>query len=398
MRPFTGLSAAPHLTELFELLLAFYTADRLTRRQNGSWSRSFRLRFPVTDISAWRACRNELESLIFESTGDEVELVLSQRKREMHVDGRAAHFVLEERRPTTVALLSDGLDSLCGAFQQLQETSGNRVAFVSLVTNSRKNSRIRTVRRKLQARFPDVACFHNASLWLSKPPEAQEITQRSRTMLAIAAGLTVAAGYGSPSVVVSENGLGILNPPVPTLQARHHSSQVLHPANRIRWHRIAEQLFGVGELHYPNRFRTKAQMCAALPPEAYELIRSTSSCDRPDRHDANSDCRRCGSCVVRRRALALAGLSVHDVRYSRRHPKPEQLDPARIQEYHAGVIARDLAADDPWHALLRSHRTLRTALDDVPVADRPHARLSMLALLQQHVDEVIASSGMNHAA
>jgi hypothetical protein len=398
MRPFTRLSAAPHLTELFEFCLALYTADRLTPRVANCWTRSFRITFPATNTSAWNEAKAILTRLIRQSTGDDVEIVVVPRPlREIHVDERAAHFSLEEPRDTDVLLLSDGLDSLCGAFQRMEERTGERVAFVSLVTNSRKAKRIRTLRRALQQRYPGAVAFHNANLYLSRPPSAQERTQRSRTMLAIAAGFTVGAGYGSRTVTVAENGLGILNLPVPGLQMTHHSSQALHPANRSLWAVLAERLLGGGALVYPNRFRTKAAMCSSLPEFARPLIRSTSSCDRPDRHDASDDCGHCGSCVVRRDALAICGLTTWDVTYSSRPWEPPAFDPAVVQHYHARMIERQLRADDPWKAMSRAHPTLRGALLDVDAEERAHAKLETLQLFRRHIEELTMTVGLAHA-
>ncbi|MFZ1125999.1 MAG: hypothetical protein WAN59_12740 [Candidatus Baltobacteraceae bacterium] len=381
-----------------EFFLALYTADRLTLRAAKCWARNFRIRFPATDTTAWHESKEILERLIRQSTGDDVEIVIVPRvPRDIHVDERAFHFSLEEPRHTDVVLLSDGLDSLCGAFQLMEKRAGERVAFVSLVTNSRKAKRIRTVRRALQQRYTGAVAFHNANLYLSRPPSAQERTQRSRTMLAIAAGFTVGAGYGSRTVTVSENGLGILNLPVPGLQMTHHSSQALHPTNGSLWAALAERLLGGGVLAYPNRFRTKAEMCSTLPDFARPLIRSTSSCDRPDRHDASDDCGHCGSCVVRRDALTLSGLSAWDVEYSSRRWQPPTFDPAVVQHYHALMIEQQLRAEDPWQALSRAHPTLRDALRDLDAEQRAHAKFETLQLLRRHVEEVTISVGLPHA-
>jgi hypothetical protein len=177
----------------------------------------------------------------------------------------------------------------------------------------------------------------------------------------------------------------------------HHSSQALHPTNRSLWAALAERLLGGGVLAYPNRFRTKAEMCSTLPDFARPLIRSTSSCDRPDRHDASDDCGHCGSCVVRRDALTLSGLSAWDVEYSSRRWQPPTFDPAVVQHYHALMIEQQLRAEDPWQALSRAHPTLRDALRDLGAEQRAHAKFETLQLLRRHVEEVTISVGLPHA-
>jgi hypothetical protein len=405
LRPFTEAAAeAPHLTELLEFFLAYYSADRLALRSHQIWSRNFVIRFPVTDVAKWRSISSDLAKLVRQSTGDQVDLEFTPRKtNERHPDYRATHFELEEPRATSVVLLSDGLDSLCGAFEHLQQRQHERVAFVSLVTNNRKGARIHTVREALRRLRPRDVAFTEASLHLCDPPRAdeQERTQRSRTMLAIAAGLTVAAAYRASEVSVSENGMGILNLPVPGLQLAHHSSQVLHPTNLRLWKRVAVQILGplAGRIDYPNRFRTKAQMCLELPQDAHPLIRSTSSCDRPDRYDKNDSCGRCGSCIVRKLALSGAGLSAHDIAYSGRPASMRRgdFDAVLVQRHHAAAIDKALTEFDPWAALLRSHPTLHHLFSEESSENVDHLRSSTLALLRRHVDEVFAYESQSRA-
>lgn len=390
LQPLTDVVAeAPHLTELFEFFLVLYTVDRVVARRSQHWRRDFLVRFPVTDLAAWRSVATDLSTLIWDSMGDAVEFAFAQRGR-VHERFSQTNLALEEPRPTAVSLLSDGLDSLCGAFALLRQRPEERLAFVSITTNSRKQNRIGVVRDALQRRSRNVT-FCAANLYLSSPPRAQELTQRSRTMLAIAAGLTVAAGYGATTVHVAENGLGVLNLPVPGLQMRHHSSQVLHPANRRLWRCVASRLLGSGDLSFPNRFRTKGEMCRdALRDGGTELIRSTSSCDRPDRFDPSDNCGRCGSCLVRKIALSNARLAGHDVIYSSRPPReqPAPYDAATVQRYHAGVLNGLLAGPDPWPALVREHPTLLNVFAADEAAEVPHLRAETIALLRRHEREV----------
>lgn len=404
LRPFTDAAVAvPHLTELLQFFLAYYAADRLVKRSRRLWARRFIIDFPVTDVGKWKSTEEDLIKLIRRSTGDDVVLQLAERAgHERHLDDRIIHFTLEEPRPTSVVLLSDGLDSLCGAFQHLKARPQERIAFVSLVTNSRKGARIKKVREALAAARPNDVTFRQAELHLCDPPRAQdqEQTQRSRTMLAIVAGLTVAAAYEARNVNVSENGLGILNLPVPGLQLVHHSSQVLHPANVPLWKRVAKALLGGGEVIYPNRFRTKVEMCADLPEIAHFLIEHTSSCDRPDFYDENDSCGWCGSCIVRKMSLALSRLRQFDLKYSGRpndQRRAPDFPPATVQHYHAQLISEALAQRDPWTALLDRHPTLRMVADDEGRDDAPHLKSSTLALLQRHVKEVNAFHEYSHA-
>jgi len=387
MLPLSRLARSPHLLEVFELLLVLYTADRLVPRPLRRWSRRFDVSFPVSRIAQWKAAQADIEQLIWQCTGDEVSLRPYERPANCHhCDARSNWFELEYPRATSVLLLSDGLDSLCGAIDAAL-LPGGQLAFVSLISNSRKAPRIAAVIRHLKATHGDRIAHHPVWLHLEEAPRKQERTQRTRTMLAITAGLTVAAAYGAATAAVSENGMGILNLPIPALQTRHESSQVLHPANLPLWARISERLIGGAAVTYPNRYRTKAQMLQSLPEGARYLIKVTSSCDAPQRSDEYPDCGVCGSCIVRKVALRAAGLSFYDTTYTRRPPKPGLYDPIDLLTYQAGRMKQALESGSPWAALVRLQPTLRFAIEAIEPADRQQSVAATIDLLRRHLTE-----------
>lgn len=401
LQPFADIAIdSPNPVEFFEFFLTLYIADRLVKRR-GRWQRRLIIEFPVSDVERWRSAAPTLHQLIHQSTGDDVELEFTNRpSHQRHRDTHRVPFALEQARPTAVVLLSDGLDSYCGAVAQLAARLQERLCFVSLSTNTRKEARINDVRSHLQRMRPENVTFCRSFFHLNDPPRAsaQERSQRSRTMLAIAAGFVVSAAYDSLDVIVSENGLGILNLPVPHLQMDHYSSQVLHPANVPLWSEVAASLWGSkAGLVYPNRFRTKAEMCASLPVAAHPAIRFTTSCDAP-RHDVDDACGTCGSCLVRRRALELPGLSALDGKYSAsastgRLPYVDAFD---VQSYHARELQRRLEAMDPWSALVEYQPTLGTSVTDTETT--AHLRYETMQLLQRHVTEVFEFEQLQRAS
>lgn len=396
MLPLTALAAHPELMELFEFMLTLYAADRLVRRPERRWQRSFQITFPVRRLEAWAAAREAVEDLIWRCTGDLVRVRPVARPNEwMHCDSRPLHFELHHPRSTSIFLLSDGLDSLCGACSAVSEP-GDNAAFLSVVTNSRRVSRIGKIREALCRRFEEKASFHRVSLNLVQAPQEQERTQRSRTMLAVTAGLTVAAAYDSKRLVVSENGIGILNLPLTALQSRHESSQVLHPGNLERWQEVSSALVSGAGLDFPNRFRTKAQMLRRLPDWAVPLIHLTSSCDAPQRMDQSADCGVCNSCAYRRLSLSVAGLSASDRRYTAYPPRGGNFEPASLFEYQASLLKGALNGNDVWRALGQAQPTLQESLNGIE-RERDHLIASTLELLRTHVREVQMMRWLAHA-
>lgn len=375
------------LMELFEFFLVYYAADRVTPRDKRRWTRDLHIEFPVWRLQEWQSCCEHVSELIWRSTGDRVTIRPTPRPDDWIRGDAYPHLALEPAVPTGVVLLSDGLDSLCGALDAIKAPSEN-VAFVSVITNSNRESRIRHIRRYLKAAHGERAIFHRVRLNLIDPPSKQERTQRSRTMLAIAAGLTTCAAYGSSSVSVSENGMGILNLPAPGIQARHESSQVLHPHNQELWAHVSRRLLNGATVLYPNRYRTKAEMIQAIAPAARYLIKRTSSCDAPQRRDREADCGVCGSCVFRRLSLRAAGFSQCDKQYTKQPPRDKLYDPLAVLRRHAAHLQNAIARPDPWAALVELQPTLRDSITAVERTDRDHSIAATIELIRHHVEEM----------
>lgn len=385
MLPLTAFASAPHITELLEFMLTWYAADRLTPRMKHRWARKFVIEFPVWRLRQWKEIKADIEELIRLSTGDYVTIVPFERPSHwVHPDGDP-RFSLELPIPVSVVLLSDGLDSLCGAYAALKNPV-ERPVFVSISTNSRKGARIDQVANAIKSSYGDRPIFHRIPMNLVKAPRKAERTQRSRTMLAITAGLTVAAAYDSRVVQVSENGMGILNLPIPWLQGPHESSQVLHPRTLGLWRKVSDALVNGAAIEYPNRFKTKAQMLRELPPAAYTSIGYTSSCDSPQRKDKHPDCGLCGSCTVRRLSLESAGLTQYDVTYTALPPRKRAYGALALLDDQRERLSEALAQSDPWLALITAQPTLESIVGDS--TDGTYRIASTIALLQEHVREL----------
>ncbi|MGA3039086.1 MAG: hypothetical protein ABSE64_16605 [Vulcanimicrobiaceae bacterium] len=387
--PLLPLSSSPHILEFFELCLALYAADRLLTRSSRFWAREIEIQFPFSRLQLWRDNRPHIEELFFRATGDHISLIPEQRAfRDVHADSRLQSFHLDVPQETTVALLSDGLDSFCGAFQALD--SGGNVAFVSLITNAARQARIARIRAWLEREYAGRVHFHEVGFHLLRPPRAQERTQRFRTILAIAAGLTVCAAYGSDRLIISENGIGILNLPVPHFQMRHESSQVLHPGTLPLWSLVASRTTGAANIHYPNRFQTKSEMCRKIPVPARQLIAATSSCDSPRRTSGSTDCGRCSSCVLRRIALENAGLASYDKKYLDGPVGLSKFDADDILRFHARLLKEEAKGGD-WQALSSVQDTLEASIDPAaPASERAHLIAATVDLLKRHANEVLS--------
>jgi 7-cyano-7-deazaguanine synthase in queuosine biosynthesis len=408
LHPFTTEASDPTLFELLDLCVAYYALDRFVKRPMNGFGRTFVLRYPVRSPELWRRNVPLVRQWLLALTDDDVEVVpVPWRDAGDHHDRMQSLSLTEPVE--AVGLLSDGLDSLCGLDAALQES--RRMAWVSVISGHRRK-RISAM-MELGSESEIAAIDHYMiRLRLKRGNKAKEKTQRSRTVLAVAMGMTLAHALGSDTVECYENGFGLLNLPVPDLQYGGMSSQVLQPGHLPLWDQISRAFFGrTIEVRYPNRFRTKGEMLKSLSPAALALVRETFSCDAGYRQAKRRvfHCGTCGSCRIRQLSIASARIESFDAHYAYVSRKGDALEYAALLRYHAGLLDAALRSEDPWLALnrLQSSIAIVPHSDDLRVAARAsqdiqHHReflqLQTLELLRRHVAELNTWRPLDHAA
>lgn len=389
-QPFTIGAGTTECLDLLELCLGLYAVDRLVLRPTDRWTRHFTLTFPVlkSRLAAWGKAKGPLEDLVRSTTGDSVDLILAPADTIDNAHRRIVPFVLNDGVPPSVSLFSDGLDSFAGVSATLAQQEEH--ALVSVVTNNQRRVRLKKLADAVQGnthgaallRFPLNLHFKGAPVGVK-----YEKTQRSRSLVAVASGLTAAAWLRASRLLIHENGFGLLNLPLLPNQLLHESSQALHPANLRRWEGIAELLLGSITIETPNRFRTKAEMLARVPPALRSMISSTSSCDGVPRRSGMHDCGRCGSCWYRHIALLCAGY-VDTTRYATPTIGSE-IDALAALRYQASQWREDLRESDPWTALCRRQPSLASSISAASTDERSGLIRETTALIARHCSELL---------
>ena len=359
LHPFTPSASDKGLFDLLDFCIAFYALDRSTPRPSDGWSRRFVMRLPVSDPDLWRRHMTLIRDWAYALTNDEMEVIPVPRRADGEHHDRQPHLAVENACDT-VGLVSDGLDSLCGVDAAIRERS-RRIAWASVVGGSKgpQIDRVVAMSREIAGRrLPHFTI--NTSL-SQRRHKAREKTQRSRTVLAIVMAFTTAHAIGANSVECYENGIGLLNLPVPDLQFGAMSTQVLQPKFLPLWDRISKAFFGhLIELRFPNRFETKSEMIRGLSERGLVLLPKTFSCDASERSKKSNvvHCGTCGSCRFRQLAIFDAGVDC-DANYAFVRRKNMKLDAAHLLHYHARLLGEAVASDDPWAELCRLQPELR---------------------------------------
>lgn len=304
---------APAL-DLLKVAAAVYCADRLTERP-GTWTRAIQLSAPVRDPELWGGVRDQLVDAISFLSGDRWQLDVRSSAEPVAVPNELADPV------DAVCLFSGGLDSFTGALELLAE--GKTICLVGHHGAGQANQAQRGLWRELARRYPGQTTLRQFFLQPAAPapdqrrplPVFREPSQRSRSLLFLAAGLMVAAGYG-PDVplYIPENGLIGINVPLTGARAGSLSTRTTHPYFIASFSESVMQLGITNPIANPFRTMTKGEILAACRDQ--ETLRSlasaTLSCAHPEAarwaQAEQTNCGYCFPCLIRRASMHHVGL------------------------------------------------------------------------------------------
>ena len=291
--------------DLVRIASGAYMADRLSPRRTG-FSRTIRLHVQVVDASPWGAACGLVADLLHWLTSDTWQLEFSDDGMERPDDDVAAE------PAGTVALLSGGLDSFCGALLGRDEPS-------RLLVGHWDNSTVKGAQDRTWEWLSgdgDIGSMYR-QIRLTQAEKKREASSRSRALLFTALAIAAASGAGATVAEVPENGFTSLNPPLGANRGGALSTRSTHP-----WtFHLARQLLadvGIGaELRDPHMHRTKGELLAAAVAAGPASIRDgaakTLSCGKLDGRlypggNQNHHCGLCVPCLVRRGGFIAAGL------------------------------------------------------------------------------------------
>jgi 7-cyano-7-deazaguanine synthase in queuosine biosynthesis len=281
-------------------------ADRRSPRRQG-FSRTIELHIQLVDTEPWADVLDDVADLLFWLSGDAWRISLSS-------DGLGVPTPTAEPPADvdTVALLSGGLDSFCGAVVAGTE----RRLFLGHWDNPTVKGAQNAVKRWLDSALGGDVRYEQ--LRIVQAEKKRESSSRSRALLFMALSAALAESCGARIVEVPENGYTSLNPPLGPERGGALSTRSTHPHTIAEFNRLLESLGLTVRISDLYAALTKGQLvCKA---EAVGLadfeqgVASTLSCGKLDggRYrggNPNYHCGLCFPCIVRRGAIATAGMA-----------------------------------------------------------------------------------------
>jgi 7-cyano-7-deazaguanine synthase in queuosine biosynthesis len=349
----TGRLVPTAAADLVYLAVAVYAADLRIERKYGDdrWTRDLTLHLPVSNTAAWKRARPSLLKMLEYLTGDRWQVELRERREAPNGAPATAG-----EPPSAVSLFSGGLDSFIGAVD-LAEGDG-RIALVSHYGPGVTAKVQRTVFRELEKAYNGR--LEHLRFWVHPPlgeDHQGEPTMRSRSLLFLALGTSVAASYGTAvPLVVPENGLVSLNVPLTGTRLSSLSTRTTHPHFIDLYRRVLSKVGLTTPVELPYRFHTKGQMLAEAKNQqlVQNAARLTMSCAHPEagrhRHAAPSlHCGYCVPCIVRRAAMDAAGVPDAPYRVDVR-AAPPAADSKTGRDLRAFLMALERFGDTPRQA------------------------------------------------
>jgi len=312
----------PRNVDLVRIALCVLAADRSVLREGGgsSWNaREFALTVEVGDPKIWASHAEQLARVLGFLSGDLWTLSFTQAPA-----AEEAGLPIEEQQHDRTVLLSGGADSAAGALLSAVELGAGRsqslVSHYSLTAISPVQQSIVGAIAELVPGIRQVHHqfhLHRGSKRLDGSSFRSETSTRSRSLLFMALGLSVAERAGS-TLWIAENGFASLNPPLGPDRRGALSTHTTHPRFLRELSALMESVGGHGIIENPFEALTKGEMFRRVADAvggdaASTYLSSTNSCSHTDARysgaPVGSSCGVCFGCLVRRAAFVAAGVA-----------------------------------------------------------------------------------------
>ncbi len=279
--------------DFLSIALAVFGADRFALRDEGPdrWTRVIQLYIEIVDPKPWRPATARLEAALRFLTGDVWQLCFRE-------GGRAQpDYQPKMTDRDCVSLFSGGLDSLIGALNLFH--AGRRPLLVSQATQKEGK-----VQRELATQIG--ADDHRFAGRVVEHGNKHEPSQRARSILFFSYGVLASSGI-TKELIVPENGLISINPPLTRRRIGSLSTRTTHPHFIASLQTVFDEVGLDVRIVNPFAAQTKGEMLKGCgDARVKKLAVHSYSCGKGKR--LNAQCGLCIPCLIRRAAFHAAGM------------------------------------------------------------------------------------------
>ncbi|MBU5673659.1 7-cyano-7-deazaguanine synthase [Paenibacillus brevis] len=279
--------------DLIDVVTTIYFIDIMTKRIDDG-GRIYSISVPVSNPEIWEQTKPLLKKLVQFVSRDvaDFNFVLSKK---MFI---GTSLELDFGRFNNVSLLSGGLDSFSGAFQNI--SSGTSSIYVGYKLNKFEQSKQESIANFVSGKHKNSIRYFFDKLNCKKA----EPTQATRSLLFLSLASAVAYEHGVKDILIYENGFLSLNPN----KNGRFTTKTTHPRTIYLFNSVLESLGLVQRVSNPFIFKTKGEIIDQLSDDFKEQIKFTHTCakSRQSLHllDKSKQCGTCIPCVLRKISLS----------------------------------------------------------------------------------------------
>jgi hypothetical protein len=309
----TRLSLQPSRVamDLLSVAMAVTAADTFILRADepDGWRRTFEIHLPLSEPERWIPLKAHLEATLRFLSSDlwHFEFTRGGMDPPPMSEIKSRNRVVNLAKVDCVALFSGGLDSAIGALDLIAK--GIRPLLVSHASKGDAD------KQDVVANLLPGACERMSVNSYPTWAGADDDSQRTRSFQFLALGALAAEAVAryrrvtKADLLVCENGLIALNPPLTPRRMGSHSTRTAHPHFLGS---VQALLDGTGipvAVSNPYRHVTKGEMAKphASSGKFAHFATETVSCGKWKRR--NQQCGRCVPCLIRRASLHAAGVA-----------------------------------------------------------------------------------------
>lgn len=373
------------IADLIDIASAVYVADRWS--PHSKQKSEILLSVPVRNAGLFNSegVQGQLKDTLYWFTGNDWTFDFTKRNkagRRSEIQDPLPLPGFSNPQQIEVALWSGGLDSLAGLYGRIKSGPDRRFALFGAGGNPHIYAVQRRVAEALKEQFPYRVSLTQLFIESKGTDEfSKNRAPRARGFVFLLQGAAFALLQQQNSLHVYENGTGAINLPFSHAATGTDHTRAVHPESLLRVGEVVSNLIGAKfSIDNPFAFSTKAQMCAALKANS-NLICDTVTCDSRHRQKGlPMQCGYCSSCLLRRQALAAAGI-VDPTDYVATSPnRTNPPDPAHLTAtlHQVERLRRILSSSTPWEGMVDEYQSIWIAVD------------AMAKLRKQPQDEIVA--------
>ena len=305
-----GRSLTPALGDLVRMAYAVCATDARVLRGR-DWERCLSLQAEVSDVAFWgrEEVRQALTAMLEFSTGDKWMVNFTQRRNESARNGNTyMPSLFPETR--TVALVSEGLDSLCGVLWFHHTTDAGELVALNAPTQRVRGGRFERVLHSLPSEIRSRVTPVRLRLEKLAPDKVRDRWQRGKSFLYLALALATSHAADADRILIFENGDEAFDFPLQEGIFGTRIPHLMHPIGVARMQELADILLpNAPRFEMPFLFMSKSEMAfSVLPILTVDMAGQTVSCLHYSGHTGCVPCGNCIECVRRSEALCAVGI------------------------------------------------------------------------------------------